>query len=343
MGAGEAKKCGPSRSWLWDPARQRASQATSGASALFPQSFRAPNAQLGPGDPVAALSNACWAALVSAGRAELGPVAIDGWRLTCRSGVTPIEGGSAGLAVEITACAALEPDGGGPDDRLARAAHDLRAPLTSILGFAEFIAASGAAMPEETRRGYLSDIVSAGRFAARMVDDLLSYSTAAEVAAHHAERVDLAGVATNAARMLTLEAEARDVTVTLRAEAKAPAIRAAEDQMLRAAVNLLGNAVAHAGREVTLLLEESANAVTLSIIDDGPGLSVEDLTLALTPFGRPARGADADSKGAGLGLPIAQRFVEANGGRLEIETAPGAGFAARMIFPADGEDSGGAG
>ena len=54
---------------------------------------------------------------------------------------------------------------------------------------------------------------------------------------------------------------------------------------------------------------------------------------ALQPFGRPI--AAADSKGVGLGLPIARRFAEANGARLEIDTAPGAGLTARILFPSE--------
>lgn len=338
MSARDAEKFDPAPSWLWDPARQQAIWANAPAAALFAACRGgAPTGPLPAADPIAALSNACHTILISTGCAEFGPTTVFGRRIRCRSALRPLDGGGAGILIEVTESARDDSADADDEDRhLARAAHDLRTPLTAIIGFAELISARGAAMPEGARRDYLSDIVDAGRFAARIAEDLLTFTTTGRPGPPGAAeaRADLAAIAQATARLLAVEAERRGIELSVSVEvADMDAVVAAEpDQIRRAIGNLAGNALAHARRAVCVfVLAEAEGGLTIRVADDGPGLSPEDLRLALQPFGRPS--AAAGSKGVGLGLPIARRFAEANGARLEIDTAPGRGFAASIRFP----------
>lgn len=334
MRARDAEKFDPAPSWLWDPARQIAVWANAPAKTLFARRrASAAEAPLLACDPIAALSNACHAMLISAGRAESGPTSVFGRQVRCKSSLQPLEGGGAGVLIEVTASSPDLAGDAGAEHPLARAAHDLRMPLTAIIGFAEFISASGGTMPEATRRDYLADIVSAGRFAARMAEDLLSYATPGATAPNPDARADLTAIARETARLLTMEAERRDVEIRISADVADSIVAANPDQMRRAVGNLAANALAHARRTVDISVRtDEADNVSIRVSDDGPGLSAEELQLALEPFGRPK--AAAGSKGVGLGLPIARRFAEANGAALEIDTAPGAGFSACILFPA---------
>ena len=345
MRSQDAESVDPAPSWLWDPALQTVAWANTAAITLFPDAIPTDAGDpLSATLPVAALSNACHALLTTAGRSEYGPVTVAGRQVRCRSGLKMLERGGAGVLIELELArperdAAVAPEtatssADGLD--LARIAHDLSTPLTAIVGFAEFVAASGPQMAEQTRRDYLNDIAEAGRFASRMARDLLDFSTVERTASQRQSHADLTEIAQRTARMLALEAEQRGITLTVATGAQAPVAAADPDQILRAFGNLARNAVAHAESavEISLTTDSSLGAV-LNVSNDGPGLSPEDLQLALKPFGRPNRALpDAEQRGGvGLGLPIAQRFAESNGAWLEIETTPDTGFSARLVFP----------
>lgn len=100
----------------------------------------------------------------------------------------------------------------------------------------------------------------------------------------------------------------------------------------RALTNLIDNAQ-HYGEQIDVRLEESPEAVTIMVEDDGPGIAPEDRARALDPFVRldPARGRD--TTGFGLGLAIVRRAVALHGGVFALETAPAGGLRARITLP----------
>ena len=74
-------------------------------------------------------------------------------------------------------------------------------------------------------------------------------------------------------------------------------------------------------------------SVTLSIADSGVGMSPEDIQIALEPFRQVNSYMTKAQSGTGLGLPLAKRFVEAHGGRLELRSAPGEGTVVSIVLP----------
>lgn len=76
---------------------------------------------------------------------------------------------------------------------------------------------------------------------------------------------------------------------------------------------------------------EGEDAVTVR--DDGAGMGVEDLRLALEPFGRAARARAAGVAGIGLGLPLAKALTELHGGRFRLASALGHGTTAEFTLP----------
>lgn len=338
----DAEKFEPAPSWLWNPALQTVAWANSEAIELFPDFLRCMSGEpLSAVAPLAALSNACCAVLIAGGRNDYGPVKLGGRRVRCRFRPQALDCGGEGVLIALEpelrggdSPAEAQSEGGEDADlHLARIAHDLRTPLTAIVGFAEFIAASGSAMPEQTRQAYLNDIVEAGRFASRMAQGLLEYSTASRSPPRRGASARLADIARRSTRLLAMDAERRGVTLAVSPDPPDIAVAADPDQILRAFLNLARNAVSYAQSEVEISLVSKVDVgAFLTVANDGPGLTARELKLALEPFGRP--GAAQEQGGVGLGLPIARRLAEANGARLEIETAPGAGFAASLVFPA---------
>jgi two-component system sensor histidine kinase BaeS len=104
--------------------------------------------------------------------------------------------------------------------------------------------------------------------------------------------------------------------------------------------NLLTNAIRHTprGGAVRVELSPAPGGVAVAVSDTGPGIDARDLPHVFDRFVK-----SADSGGAGLGLAIARSLVEAHGGRITAESAPGAGTTMRFVLPAVGNFTGSSG
>jgi signal transduction histidine kinase len=215
----------------------------------------------------------------------------------------------------------------------ARAAHDLRSPLSPIRGYADLLS-SGAESADEVQR-MASRIRSAVDKMARVVDDMLDLSRAgrpqpgrASPRAVGAEVVD------------ELEAELRGVQVEMAlpedAVACAPGVL---QQILR---NLVENAVKFRARDRALIVHLSGRRlpalnggparVELSVEDNGVGMDAELAAHAFEPFQRGR--TDREVPGHGLGLAIVDRAAQALGGEISLEAAPNRGCRFTLVLPA---------
>lgn len=227
----------------------------------------------------------------------------------------------------------MRDDGAGPSlDALARLAHEFRSPLTAVLGFAELLRESlGGAIPEQAQ-GHLDDLTVAAERLRRLADEMVSLGdpgagappAVAPLDALVATALRQAGPAA-AARGVRLEA---GPATDLVASADAPRLAQALDA-------LIDNAIRH-GRpggtvRVLVRLGDAPGEVAVEVADDGPGLEAGSVMEALRPYGRPV-GAQPGAPPGGLGLTIAHELAASQGGRLEIDTAPGEGFRARLAL-----------
>ena len=100
----------------------------------------------------------------------------------------------------------------------------------------------------------------------------------------------------------------------------------------RAVVNLVENAIHHADR-VWIRTAATAEAVTIAVEDDGPGIPEAALARVLEPFVRLDRARTRDTVGFGLGLAIVSRVMEAEGGTVMLENRAEGGLRARLTLP----------
>ena len=108
-------------------------------------------------------------------------------------------------------------------------------------------------------------------------------------------------------------------------------------QALRRALdNLVENAWRHGAPPVVLRTGADATQVWLEVQDQGPGITAEEIDRMRQPFARGGGTARAGAPGAGLGLAIAERVARAQGGALELHSAPGQGLRARLVLPLAG-------
>jgi signal transduction histidine kinase len=202
---------------------------------------------------------------------------------------------------------------------LADASHELRTPVTSLLGNVEYAARHGAdaELLEELRH----DAARLGR----LVDDLLTLER--QRAGPPLRRP----VELDALVRAAVEAEPR-----LEAGRADPAVAEGDaDALARALGNLVENALVHGSAPVSVSLAYAAGRATITVRDAGPGPSETDRERLFERFWR---GGDATGRpGAGLGLPIAASIAEGHGGRITVD---GAAFA--LELPASLRSPGGA-
>ncbi len=105
--------------------------------------------------------------------------------------------------------------------------------------------------------------------------------------------------------------------------------------------NVVGNARKYARRIEISLAEQGDGTILIAVDDDGPGIPPEDRGKAMQPYQRLHREADADHRGAGLGLALVQRVAQGLGGSVELETSALGGLSLRITLPrrAGTEDS----
>ena len=209
----------------------------------------------------------------------------------------------------------------------------LRQPIGRIIANAETIGGRLEGPLRADYAGYASDIAAAGRHLMALVDDLADLE-AIEATGFSAARepVDLADLARRAAGLLALKAADRSIRIDKPAEDETlPAIGEFR-RVLQVLLNLLGNAINYApdGSMIWLRLDDGPDWVSITVADQGPGLTEQDRQRLFDKWERLGRSGDG---GSGLGLYISRRLALAMDGDLTVESAPGQGARFTLILP----------
>ncbi len=219
---------------------------------------------------------------------------------------------------------------------LRAVSHDLRSPLTAISAAGEAVALPG--LSEHEREELASVIEQETRRLSRLVENLLDQSRLeAGVAEPHREWTSVEEVL--GAALDELSAKAQEFTLSI--DRELPLVRADSAQLERAFVNVLENARRHSGGHPVSVRARAVRThagendrVIVRIVDRGPGIPPLQLERVFEPFYR-AGTARGGHRGSGLGLAIARGFVQANGGKLHVESLPGQGATFVFELPLD--------
>jgi two-component system cell cycle sensor histidine kinase PleC len=221
---------------------------------------------------------------------------------------------------------------------LANMSHELRTPLNAIIGFSEVIA--GEMMgPVGTPRyaGYAGDIRDSARHLLQIINDLLDLSKLeAGKQELHEEVLALPGLVEDSLRLVRERAASSGIELRVELAGDLPGLRADERMLKQILINLLTNAVKftpRGGRVTVSGRVVGQGAVELAVTDTGIGMSEAEIEVALTPFGQVESALAREQKGTGLGLPLVRALAELHGGRLELQSEPGAGTTVAITFP----------
>jgi two-component system sensor histidine kinase KdpD len=204
--------------------------------------------------------------------------------------------------------------------------HDLRSPLTAITTAGSALRAS--AVTEAERSELIAVIEAEASRLARLVDDLLDLSKIeAGAVAPQADWCDLHDVVTSAAAQIGAEH-----AIEFALPADLPLIRADAAQLERVFSNLIENAIKFSppGSPVRISGGAGSSRVTVRVTDHGRGIPRQHRSQVFTPF---FRGRGTSGAGSGLGLAICRGFVEANGGRIVLQSGGERGTSFAVTFP----------
>ena len=218
---------------------------------------------------------------------------------------------------------------------LARVAHEIRNPLSSLDVHVQLLEEDLCALAPEMRHPLNSRLGIIRGELHRLESIVSQFLKLAGPSTLDLEPVEVAKVLNHVGELLRPEAAARQIDIVLDIPGPLPEIRADSVRLTQALLNLVINAiqaVEHNGR-IELAAALSGEAVVLSVVDTGPGIPPEKLASIFDPF------FTTKTEGHGLGLWIAQQIVSAHRGRLTPENRPGGGAAFRMLLPLTAESA----
>ena len=223
---------------------------------------------------------------------------------------------------------------------VAAVSHELRTPLAVIRSAGDNLAAGVVAEPAQV--GTYGELVRAeGRRLSEMVEQILEFAGIQSGQRRFEPRpVDVATLLGDVIGASASLIEAARIDVQLQIPPDVPPVLGDEPALRRVFQNLLGNAIKYGadGRWIGLRAQATSKEVCVSVADRGIGIPPAEQSRIFEPFYRAAEVIAAQIQGAGLGLSLVQRIIEAHGGRIAVKSAPGEGSEFSVYLPAAGPE-----
>ena len=211
------------------------------------------------------------------------------------------------------------------DEFVATLSHELRGPLSAMVGWVHLLRAGG--IDKATSERGMDAIDRGVKAQTRLIEELLDYSRMVTGRFQLAPRLmDLVPVAEAAIVAVRSAAEAKGIRLELVTEAKAAMVRGDPDRLQQVLWNLLSNAVKFTprGGRVEAWIGRAGNDLHVRVSDTGQGISRDFLPQAFERFRQAEGTARRTERGLGLGLAIVKELVELHGGTVQAES-PGEG------------------
>lgn len=211
--------------------------------------------------------------------------------------------------------------------------HDLRSPLTSVLGYAELIGRTGSL--NEHQRDFMARLQASIHNITGLVNDLLDLGRIEAGFDTRREIVQLENILGYTLDLLGGQVGAANLEVRFEPPPNLPPLKANPLRLRQMLDNLIGNAIKYSppGGQIDISLRAEEGQIILRVRDEGPGIPLADQPRIFDKFFR-AGNVPEDVQGSGLGLAIVKSIVDGHQGRVWVESALGQGSAFFVVLPA---------
>jgi PAS domain S-box-containing protein len=210
--------------------------------------------------------------------------------------------------------------------------HDLRSPLTSVMGYSELVERVGPL--NENQRDFLNRIRDGIQHITSLVNDLLDLGNVEAGFDTQRQFVQLEGILRYTLDMLQGQIKSKRLKVHTDIARSLPALRANPIRLRQVLDNVVGNAIkySNADGEVKIAIHAEGDQVILQVTDEGLGIPPTDQQYIFDKFYRGSN-ISPEIEGSGLGLAIVKSIVENHQGRIWVESAVGKGSSFFIVLP----------
>lgn len=217
---------------------------------------------------------------------------------------------------------------------VATISHDLRTPLTSILGYIDLLSRVGPLNAQQ--RAFIQHVSESTDAITRLISGLLDIGRIEAGLDLEMETCDLVDIIDAAVGDVRPQAEEKGLEVRWRSPEMLPPVRGNPRRLRQVMDNLLANAVkyTHAGGWVSVSAVEEAGYILVHVADSGVGIPLEQQPYIFDKLCRVDSDDLADAAGSRLGLAIVKAVIARHNGRIWVESRPGVGSTFSFILPA---------
>ena len=218
------------------------------------------------------------------------------------------------------------------DNFVHTVSHDLRSPLTAVLGYAELLERVGTI--NEQQKEFIRHIHNSVQDITTLINDLLDLGKIEAGFDASSEKIQLDSILEYALSNIEILAENKDQTLEVNIDHDLPAIHGNPVRLRQLFDNLIGNAIKYTpdGRKVSINLHREDNQIVFKVADQGQGIPQDDQAHIFEKFYRASNTTSASS-GTGLGLAIVKTIVENHNGRIWVESKVNEGSTFFVVLP----------
>ena len=221
--------------------------------------------------------------------------------------------------------------------------HELRTPLNAIIGFSDLLelGISGPLLPKQQE--YSRFIRQSGDHLHKVINDILDLAKvdAGKLELREEEGIDSVQIIESCTQLIASQAREAEIVLSVETGEGLPLLIVDSTRVKQILLNLLSNAVkftAAGGHVVVSVRRTKTGGIAFEVKDTGSGMTTEEISIALEPFGQVDTGLARRHEGTGLGLPLAFRLAELHGGSLRISSTKGSGTIVTVTLPPERVD-----
>jgi PAS domain S-box-containing protein len=210
--------------------------------------------------------------------------------------------------------------------------HDLRSPLTSVIGYTELVERAGTL--NDMQKDFLNRIQDSVQQITGLINDLLDIGSIEAGFDTRREFVQLEGILRYTLGILQGQITSKGLSIKTDISPSLPPLRANPIRLRQVMDNVVGNAIKYSKPEgeIEISIHAEADQMILQVTDHGPGIPATEQSRIFDKFFR-ASNITADVEGSGLGLAIVKTIVESHQGRIWVESVEGKGSSFFIVLP----------